>query len=241
MPPALVSSRGYTLEMRDQGAGKVTAVLENGFGETLDSWNAVQQELSQQARVITYNRAGIGRSQSAPTPRTADNIASDLHAALIELGAKPPYVLVSHSAGALYARVFAHTYAPDIGGLVFVDAPNKTFYDWLQTSRSDLWNQLLEAARGFPPGLRQESAAVLESAAQAEHAWPLPHVPIEVIISTKPQPPFLTGDVFNVFRAAQEQFAEKTRAHVTHSECGHNLPVEDPGAIVAAVRRAARL
>lgn len=53
-----------------------------------------------------------------PTPR---HVAENLHALLEEVGAEPPYVLVGHSLGGPFIRMFTAVYPEDVGGLVYVD------------------------------------------------------------------------------------------------------------------------
>lgn len=72
-------------------------------------------------RVCSYERAGSGFSDIGPLPRDADAIASDLHTLLARAGIRGPLILVGHSDGELYARVYADRYLDDVAGLVFVE------------------------------------------------------------------------------------------------------------------------
>ena len=55
-------------------------------------------------------------------PRTALGVISDLHALLAAAQLPSPYILVGHSLGGLFMRLYAQTYPGQIGGLVLVDA-----------------------------------------------------------------------------------------------------------------------
>jgi pimeloyl-ACP methyl ester carboxylesterase len=66
------------------------------------------------ARVWLYDRAGLGRSDPAPEPRTARQCA-------LELDPPEPAVLVGHSFGALIVRLFAELNPHRVRGLVLVD------------------------------------------------------------------------------------------------------------------------
>lgn len=79
-------------------------------------------ELAQHATVVTYDRAGYAWSESAPTERTGANIVKDLHAALEKENIRGPYVMVGHSLGGMYARLFAQTYSNEVQSLVLIDA-----------------------------------------------------------------------------------------------------------------------
>jgi pimeloyl-ACP methyl ester carboxylesterase len=84
-------------------------------------WTPILERTSTFARSCWYDRAGFGWSDPAPTPRTAKEIATDLHTLLQAAGERPPYVLVAHSLGGFYARVFNGLYGNDVAGIVLVD------------------------------------------------------------------------------------------------------------------------
>src|SRR5207253_622579 len=102
------------------GKSGPTVVLESGLGGGV-GWEQVRIEAGRFARVITYDRAGIGQSESGPQPRTARQIAVELRAALTNAGLPPPFVLVGHSMGGPYIRVFAGMYPDEVAGLILVD------------------------------------------------------------------------------------------------------------------------
>src|SRR4029079_13900469 len=87
---------GHKLHMLIVGQSGPTVVLESGLPGGL-GWQEVRQEVARFARVVTYDRAGIGRSEPGPHPRDARQIATELHTALHTAGLRPPYLLVGHS------------------------------------------------------------------------------------------------------------------------------------------------
>jgi len=117
----LVDIGGRHLNLYCTGSGSPTVVLEaSGGGDMLD-WRFVQPLVAKHTRVCSYDRAGSGFSDIGPLPRDADAIASDLHTLLARAAIGGPFVLVGHSDGELYARVYADRYLGDVGGLVFVE------------------------------------------------------------------------------------------------------------------------
>jgi pimeloyl-ACP methyl ester carboxylesterase len=92
------------------------------LGDTYVSWSKVQPQIAKFARVCSYDRAGIGYSDSSSQPRTSKVIAGELHALLQAAGAAPPYVLVGHSMGGYNVRVYASLYRKEVAGMVLVDA-----------------------------------------------------------------------------------------------------------------------
>ena len=109
------------LNLRCSGHGSPTVVLEGGFGADSLAWYKVQPALAARYRVCAYDRAGAGFSDPAPAPRDGAAIARDLDAGLRAAGIGGPFVLVGHSSGGLYARIFADLRPKDVIGMVLVD------------------------------------------------------------------------------------------------------------------------
>lgn len=116
-------NRDNILHIHEQGQeeGGPIIVIEAGGGSWSLAWSEIQTELSADAKVITYDRAGLGWSGELITPRTADQITTELKSLLIETGNTGPYILVGYSLSGLYNQVFAQKFANDVAGMVFVD------------------------------------------------------------------------------------------------------------------------
>lgn len=112
---------GRKINLRCQGHGAPTVIFESGFGAHAGAWAKVQPTVARRTRTCAYDRAGMGLSDDGPLPRDGAAIARDLDQALTEAGIEGPYILVGHSAGALYARLFAARRLGEVQGLVLVD------------------------------------------------------------------------------------------------------------------------
>jgi pimeloyl-ACP methyl ester carboxylesterase len=127
-PGQMVDVGGYRLHIYCQGAsqpGVPTVVLDAGASEFSLTWDHVQGQASGYARVCAYDRAGLGWSERGPRPRTTPHVVDELDALLAAAGVEPPYVLVGHSMGALYARYYAHTHPDRVVGMVLVDGAHE--------------------------------------------------------------------------------------------------------------------
>lgn len=102
-------------------------LLDGADGAGTAAWDAVTRELEAFVRVVRYDRAGYGWSDSAPVPLTADDSAQDLHAALAHVGLQGPFLLVGHDHGASVLRLFAHRYRGAVVGMVLLDARPESF------------------------------------------------------------------------------------------------------------------
>ncbi|WP_440109575.1 alpha/beta fold hydrolase [Paenibacillus sp. QZ-Y1] len=121
-PGKLVQVGSYQLHIHKQGSGSPTIIMEAGSGETSLSWRDIPTELAKHATVVTYDRAGYAWSESAATERTGANIVKELHSALEKAKIPGPYIMVGHSLGGMYARLFAQTYTNEVQSLVLIDA-----------------------------------------------------------------------------------------------------------------------
>lgn len=125
----LVQVDGRDVYLDCRGSGSPTVVLEAGFGSGASSWGPVFDGIAATTRVCAWDRPGIARSTARPA-HSAGEGAADLQATLDAAGEHGPYVVVAHSFGGVYARLFAEqaradqpvvalvmldTYEPDLG------------------------------------------------------------------------------------------------------------------------------
>ncbi|WP_321472425.1 alpha/beta fold hydrolase [uncultured Paludibaculum sp.] len=109
------------LHLHQTGSGGPTVVLEAGIAASSVSWRLVQEPLSREATVASYDRAGFAWSAARPAPRTVPNLVADLNELLDASGLPGPYILVGHSFGCLLLRHFAATHPDKVHALVLVD------------------------------------------------------------------------------------------------------------------------
>ena len=78
----LVDVGGRSLYIRCRGEGSPTVILEHGMATESDSWAEVQEAVAQFTSVCAFDRAGRGKSDPAPKPRTSEDMVADLHTLL---------------------------------------------------------------------------------------------------------------------------------------------------------------
>jgi pimeloyl-ACP methyl ester carboxylesterase len=120
LPPApgrLVDVGGRRLHLLCSGQGS-PVILEAGASSFAIDWTLVQHEVDRTNRVCSYDRAGMGWSDSAAV---LGQEVPDLHRLLAAAGERPPYVMVGASRGGLLVRAYTLAHGSDVLGLVLVD------------------------------------------------------------------------------------------------------------------------
>ena len=121
-PGRLIDVGGYRLHLYCTGQGSPAVILEAGGGNPWLSWYKVQPQVAQFALVCSYDRAGLGWSDPSPKPQTTKVIAEELRTLLHNGGIAGPFVLVGHSLGGMYVRMFEDQYRAEVVGMVLVDS-----------------------------------------------------------------------------------------------------------------------
>jgi len=214
-----------------------TVVLEGGFGEGIAGWTTVQNEISKFARVVSYDRAGLGQSEPGPKPRSAKQIATELHTALQNLKVKPPYILVGHSLGGPFIRVFAGMYAGEVAGMVLLDPSQEAFDEWIREHQPEKLKESKQQIEKLPQGLRDEEAAVPETYAQARTA----NVPrgIPVILLTAVRDDKMSAEARRVWGEKHKEWIEKIPGGklVIAEKSDHFIQVREPQLVIETIKQ----
>lgn len=152
MEGRLVEVGGRKMHIHCTGQGSPTVILDSGLGDSYLSWRKVQPEIAKFTRVCSYDRAGLGYSDSSAQPRTSRVIAEELRALLQAAGVPPPYVIAGHSMGGYDVRVYTDLYRNEIAGMVLVDA-----------SHPDQENRLPQELRNMEGSWRRQAQLIASS------------------------------------------------------------------------------
>ena len=242
--------RLYVSTSGPAGEGGPTAVFDSGAGTPLANWDGVPALLPD-LHTLAYDRAGIGRSEPKPPPRDGARIVEELRELLVRSGAAPPYVLVGHSSGGLYARLFAALHPADIAALVLVDPSHEnqdaTMKRVLTAEEHRSYTALLDGMfANAPEPLRAERAGLDATYAQLRDAGPLDDVPLVVLSALVPLPPLvgLLGE--ERARVLQREWVpplhEQLAASVPRGRrisaerSSHYIQLQDPALVADAIR-----
>jgi pimeloyl-ACP methyl ester carboxylesterase len=117
----MIDVGGHRLYIECSGSGGPAVILQPGLGASSSAWASIAPAVAATTTVCTYDRAGHGRSDEAGS-QDGIALATDLHTLLERAGVPGPYILVGHSSGAPYVRVFAAQYPDEVAGMVLLDA-----------------------------------------------------------------------------------------------------------------------
>ena len=120
-PGQLVDVGGHRLHLNCAGSGTPTVILESGLGESAAYWGWISAAVARDTKVCVYDRAGRGWSDPASAAQDGVAVATDLHILLDRGHVTGPFVLVGHSSGAQYVRIFAGRYPEQVAGMVLLD------------------------------------------------------------------------------------------------------------------------
>jgi pimeloyl-ACP methyl ester carboxylesterase len=259
-------------------------ILEAGLLSRSDIWSRdthgpegqrtmVLPSVAAFTRVCAYDRPGtIGevdadldpdgplfspsRSDPVPQPRTAREMAADLHALLGAAGVPSPYVLVGHSAGGLVVRLYASTYPNAVVGMVLVDATPEDVWlrfqealtpaQWTEFTALTVTNRELEEA--YPEAERLWTAPLAQDAStsqvrQAQMESPLRPMPLVVLSHgipfAAPFPGWPSDTMEGIMLALQDDLVRLVPGarHVIATESGHDIHQDQPELVIEAIQQ----
>ncbi len=249
-PDAWVDVQGARVHARVTGPMYApVVVLDGGAGKGLGVWNEVVEELSKQARVVTWSRPGLGRSELGLVGRGSPRIVEELRIVLEALEVEPPYVLVGHSLGSFHARAFAAMHREEVAAMVLIDPSHEDWLKRLRITRStDEWRETGDAFHEevnlLPEGARREFASLEDDAVRMTLLPTLPALPVwilsctrfdesEVATGRRAEDVLLWGELHR--ELAESMHPDATVEHVTRSDLGRDVIQASPETVVEGV------
>jgi pimeloyl-ACP methyl ester carboxylesterase len=213
----------------------------------------VWKELTELTRVCRYDRAGLGQSDRAQTPRTGAAIVTDLHTVLKQATLSPPYLLVGHSFGGLIACLYASQYRDTVVGLVLLDpTPPDPQGRWLAVlppaspADSATVRSLREwvTVQCYDPSWNDERIDQATSFKEFQQVASLNAVPLTVLLSTispwtddRELPPALAATFRQtVHEMANDVLRLSSQHRLIHATAsGHFIHHDQPQLVVEAI------
>jgi pimeloyl-ACP methyl ester carboxylesterase len=230
---------GHKLHLRCEGTGSPgspTIVYLHGLGGDGSDIKSINTQLASQARVCTYDRLNVGRSDRAAGRHTGADSVRDLHALLDAAGVPEPYLLVGFSFGGLLAIMYAATYPDQVMGMVSLDGSLPTDDQVDQLIPKDEREQVMaEQDRN------QESVDFYRTTDQAKAlVAKVPDVPVTYLaarpVELPPNWPVKRMQAF--IRTRQVQFTETVpNGRLVEVQSSHDIDLEKPDLVVKEINR----
>ena len=221
------------------GSGRPVVVLEPGQGDSRSTYAGVKEQLADVTTVCTYDRANVGQSGPAATPRTSLDAVEDLRALLATAGLEGPYVLAGTSAGGFIALHFARAHPEDVRGVVAINPPPLAS-QWVERAYPVLSPAEVAEEEAFYGGDNPESFDWTASSELLEATSPPPGVPMVLLHSTVAQ---CEGEVGACSKTSdlyvelgEEYAASWPGARFEAVDLVHQMQEADPERVAALIR-----
>ncbi|HVA42674.1 MAG TPA: alpha/beta hydrolase [Acidimicrobiales bacterium] len=124
-PGRRTSVDGRSLHWVDHGGSGIPIMIETGAGSLATGWSGIVSDMAGCGHVYSYDRAGMGWSDPGPLRPSPSAAADDLAAAIASTGEPGPWILIGHSLGGIYARLFQRRHPEVVAGMVLVDSSHE--------------------------------------------------------------------------------------------------------------------
>jgi pimeloyl-ACP methyl ester carboxylesterase len=248
----LVQVGKYRLNFQVIEGGNPTILFEAGGGMDSREWNNIAAELARKtgATIVSYDRAGFGKSDLPETPGDMREEVDWLWQGLQKLKLDKDLVLVGHSFGGWMIRLFASEHPDVVRGMVFVDPFTNEFVDRLgveyldnhpmagkipfDTSQPEKLTKIQRAlVRMVGDGLGPKMEVMKKTSIPSG-------IPIVVITNGKPFLP--KTEEQEAWRLAHEQLTASIEGAtlIVAEKSGHMIPASQPDLIIEAVMKVIR-
>jgi len=239
-----------------KGHGSPTVIAEGGPGFSFsqafarpepNGWQIVFLKVIEKTRMCVYDRANVGLSDKAPTPRTILDAVKDLHALIHNAKIESPVLLVGQSAGGLNVRLYASRYPHEVAGMVLIDSShpdqNIRFKAALPPESPGEWWELPGLRNGPPPSFSSEGLDFPASDAQVRAAVSLGNLPL-IILTRDPHWPGDPGTPVELQPVLEGVWQELQRDLLTISKnsrqivavgSGHAIQFNNPQLVVDSI------
>lgn len=241
---AYLENNGGKIYYRDTGSGSTTIVLVSGGTLGLETWNSFQDQLSSHARVISYDRSGLGNSDYIPDSKNIGSMTGELDLIINRLNVTTPVVLVGHSIGGYIVRKYTELFPQKVKALFLIDAYHERFYKELKAAvTEEMWKNYVSNWKSLisqvPPGAAGEIGFTLELMESDERYSIPPRIPVYLFTSIKEveiEERFVEFNkrAFEVHLRLNKQLENdhKNLHHIVTDKSSHYIYLEEPELIM---------
>jgi pimeloyl-ACP methyl ester carboxylesterase len=225
------------------GAGVPSLLLFSGAGVALEAWDGLYPEIEELGTVFAWNRFGLPGSDEPAAAQAGSAVLGALRELLRHAGVGPPYVLVAHSLGGLYANLFARRHPHETAGVLFIEAAHPDDTELLQRHEEQLAHALEKVTAlpqpMFRANVQAELACVQKTVREIASAGDFPPVPLRVVTGgLTPRSTLLSPAAIAAQRAHQQALARLSPlgAQVIAQSSGHFPQRTEPQLVLSVLR-----
>lgn len=243
----LIQVGKWRLNFNVIAGGSLTILCESGGGMDSREWTRLAPVLAQKtgATVVSYDRAGFGKSDLPDIPCDMRQEVNWLWQGLKQLGLDKNLILLGHSYGGWLIRLIASEHPDAVKGMVFVDPFTTEFVDALgieyldnhpmagklpfDTSHPEKLNKMQRAlVRMVGEGLKPKVEVMRDTSLP-------PGIPVRIITCGKPFLP--KPEEHKAWREAHERMTASIEGAVLliAEESAHMIPMAQPEIIIDAL------
>ena len=238
----LVSANKIPLDHNRVGSGGANIVFLNGFRMHFKTWDQVYPALTSDNTVVLFNRRGVGESSKANEAQDGHTVIGEMRSLFSCLKLNPPYILVAHSLGGLFAILYACIYPTEVAGMVFVDSPHPAEVAEQKANDppfvlSAINTSLKAIEKLFHKFKYSEDECIEETIGQIKHAGHFSDIPIAVVSGSKKMP-FVPEKAFQIHQQYQDKLlrlSSKSK-HYICQESGHFPQITEPTKVISAIK-----
>lgn len=225
-----------------KGAGNVPVVFVSGLGEDHSTWQAVQDSISTFTLTLSYDRAGLGRSEYNTEHKDLFSITNELNNLIKLTKLTKPLILVGHSLGCQIVKEYALRYPKDIKAIVFIDPGYNE--EILKARVSDsMWRKREQTLQQYLPPLnaaqKEELRYLNKNVAIADSIKLNIKSPIVLFTATKINPEFPCSKEELKVKEESHKLWLKSMPNALHKivpQSRHYIQNDEPSLIITSIR-----
>ncbi len=235
----LVDVGSHKLHFTIKAGIGVPIIFESGAGNDGSVWKEICKKLSHRtnAPLITYDRAGFGKSEIDSNHVNITNEVNDLYSALKILKFTENYFFVAHSLGGNYVMKFISNSPKKVKGAVFIDIVSPYFMTPKRASYTkELFRDSIQAIKKESIGFYHIVLNYENTSEIMRQVAPAIETPLTIIASGIT--PF-EGEDRQDFKDALKRFAmeKKNRTYILAEKAEHYVFYDDPQLVIDEIIR----
>lgn len=230
--------------------GKGTPILfESGSGNDAKVWKDIIQPIADitGATVITYDRAGLGKSEIKPGNASLEKNGildgvKALEIGLKKIGYDDTIILVAHSFGGFYSTLFASRNEKKVKNIVFIDVSLASFYTeaFVNKLNGVISEELLNKFKAEKIGLYYEIKNIENSLRLLKETKLPSSLPVINLVASNPYNPFKDEDDKNRWIEGHQDFVKgySNRELLIMNNANHYAFRDNPNLVIYQIVKA---